>query len=60
MDKSKRPFTKQEFEYYMNLSEDRIRNMSDDEFIRFQTRRQELIKEANRRGINTTFVKPSI
>lgn len=56
MSTRKRPFSTREYEYYMNLSERTIQRMSDDEFIRFQLRRQELINEARRLGKEHVYV----
>lgn len=50
MNTEKRPFSVGEYEYYMNLSERTVQRMSDNEFIRFQLRRQKLIQDARRIG----------
>ena len=50
MNTERRPFSVGEYEYYMNLSERTIQRMSDNEFIRFQLRRQRLIQYARRIG----------
>lgn len=50
MNTERRPFSVGEYEYYMNLSERTIQRMSDNEFIRFQFRRQRLIQYARRIG----------
>lgn len=47
----------QEYEYYMNLSEQTIRKMSDAEFIRFQNRKQWLINEAEKRNMAASWMK---